>query len=136
MRAARARPALENIFGTPTRTFRPRGFEAKFVDAHVNAPAAKCHAFVLKPQPLLHPRRAAQFDVTARAHYAVPGNGPVRRAQRPRNLPRVTRITSGSGHAAVGRNLAFRDFPDGSEQIAEHVLTSPAPLPELRARPW
>lgn len=97
------------------------------MQAHMNAPAAKGDAFVLEPQPLLHGGRAPQFDVSARAHYAVPGYCPVRRPQRPRDLPGVTRITGGPGHAAVGGNFAFRNFPDGNQQIAEHALYSPGP---------
>ena len=73
MRALRARSSLENFFGTRTSSFWPCGFEAEFMQTHVNAPAAKGDAFVLQPQPLLHCGRAAQFDVTACAYHAVPG---------------------------------------------------------------
>ena len=124
MRAASARSALENSFGTRTGSFG-RGFEAEFMQTHVNAPAAKGDAFVLEPQPLLHRGRAAQFDVTARAHHAVPGYRPVRRSQGPRHLSRVPRITGGAGHTSVRGNFAFRNFPDGTEQIAEHALYEP-----------
>jgi hypothetical protein len=73
MHAARARSALENIFGTRKGSSGPRGVESEFMETRLNAPAAKGDAFVLKPQPLLHCGRAAQFDVAARAHHAVPG---------------------------------------------------------------
>ena len=127
MRGARARSALENIFGTRTSSFWPCGFEAEFMQTHVNAPAAKGDAFVLEPQPLFHGGGAAQFDVAAGAHHAVPWYRPVRRSQRPRDLPRVTRVAGGPSHAAVGRNFAFWDFPDGNQQIAEHALYEPGP---------
>ena len=87
----------------------------------MNAPAAKGDAFVLKPQPLFHARGAAQFDVAAGAYYAMPGNCTVRRAQGPRDLPGIARMTSGARHVAIGCDLAFRNLPDRLDQFSEHT---------------
>src|SRR5262249_17476384 len=134
--AASARPALANLFGTGKGTFGPGDLEAEFMLTHVNAPAAEHNAFVFEPQPLLHGGGTAQFDMAARAHDTVPGNGSMRRPEGPCYLPRVTRIAGGARHAAVGRDFAFRDFPDGDQQIAEHTLfTRQAPLPAPPGQP-
>jgi hypothetical protein len=70
--------------------------ELELMQPHVNAPAAKRHAFVFEAQPLFESRRAAQFDFTAGSNHALPGDRAMSGAQRPRDLPRVTRIAGGS----------------------------------------
>jgi len=93
--------------------------ESKFVQAHVNAAAAEGDAFAFEPEALLHAGMAAQFDFTASANDAVPGDGAVRGTQGPGDLPRVPGESSGASHFTVGGHFASRNVPNGSGQGAE-----------------
>lgn len=85
--------------------------------AHVDASPAKRDSFAFEPQPLLHSRMTAEFDLSPGADHSMPWNRPVRGPQRPGDLPRILRKSGGARHLAVCRHLAPRNFPDRREQI-------------------
>ena len=70
------------------------------------------HSFAFEPKALLHPGMPAQFDFTAGTDDAVPGDGAVRGAQGPGNLPGVARKSGGASHLAVSRDFAFGNLPN------------------------
>lgn len=80
----------------------------------MNAAAAEGDAFALEPEALLHAGMAAQFDFTAGANDAVPGDSAVRGAQGPGDLPRVPGESSGASDLAVGGHFAAWNVPDRS----------------------
>ncbi len=80
----------------------------------MDAAATEGDAFAFEPEALLHAGMAAQFDFTASANDAVPGDGAVRGTQGPGDLPRVPGESSGASDLAVGGHFALRNSPDRS----------------------
>lgn len=79
---------------------------------HVHSAPAKDYAFGFKAHALFEGRGAAQFDFSAGAQDAVPGN-PESSAQSGGNLARAARQSSGPGNGAIGGDLAGWNLANG-----------------------
>ena len=78
---------------------------------HIHAPAAKCDALHLKPEPLFEPILTGYADSASSPEHAVPRQS-VERMESSNHLPRGSRKSGGGGDLSVGGHLPFRDLPD------------------------
>lgn len=106
-------PGREAVFLAGGR-WPTRFCELEFVERHADSAAAEGDAFGLQAQPLFDELIAAQLDLTAGAHDAMPGEseGGVQHA---RHQPRRPRETGRLGDRAIGGDFAARYGTDGAK---------------------
>lgn len=118
----------------PTFGSRFRWWKFEFVALHVHTAAAENYAFGFQAETLLHRRIASQLDLPSRAKNAVPGQAE-RAPQSRYHLPRSAGMARRAGNAAVGCNLAARNFPDRCKNVRlqRHAdILSPAPYSAIQ----
>lgn len=86
---------------------------------HIYATAPESYPFSFETKTLLDRRIAPQFDLTARAENPLPGKAEST-PQYANYLPCSSRMSSTTGHAAVGGHLAAGNLADRGDDVGLH----------------